>query len=192
MRLFATVAAALVLTAGAAAAQTWTHYVNRDWRFTINFPGTPMEEDVRFTTARGTALPARRFTVVDGASRYTVTVADFRSAPDEVKGAVAHGASILRAHGRPVYDEPYSLAGVCGHSLSTVAEDGSRSLSAVNLHDFKLYLVEGIVPRGKAPPVQFQQSIVIIGADGNRIDLRVGFDPLAPSVFPPPPTPPCD
>ena len=192
MRALALAATALIAFTGAAFAQNWELYVNRDWRFTINFPGKPQEEDITFTTARGTQLPARRFSVVNGASRYIVTVVDFARAPGEVKGAIAHGASLLRAHGMPVYDEPYSLAGVCGHSLSTVAEDGSRSLSAVNMHDLKLYLVEGIVPRRAPPPVQFQQSIVILGADGNRIDLRVGFDPLAPSVFPPPPTPPCD
>ena len=55
----------------------------------------------------------------------------------------------------------------------------------MNFHDHRLYIVEGSVPDGEAPPVQFQQSIVVIGADGNRIDLRIGFDPLAPTPQPP-------
>jgi hypothetical protein len=174
----------VLLFSGAAAAQTWTHYVNRDYRFTINFPGQPAIQDAPFTTARGTRLPAKLFLVQNAAGRYAVTVVDYSRAPAEEEGAIAHAASLLRK-GRVVYDEPYTLAGIPGHSMSTVAEDGSRTLGAVNFHDHRLYIVEGTVPAGAAPPVQFQQSIVVIRADGQRRDLRENFDPLAPPPLPP-------
>ena len=184
MRAATVLCAGLLLLSGAASAQTWTHYVNRDYRFTINFPGQPATEDVPYTTARGTRLPAKLFVVRQPDRRYAVTVVDYARAAAEEDTAIAHAASLLRK-GRVVYDEPYTLAGIPGHSMSTVAADGSRTLVAVNFHDHRLYIVEGTVPDGVAPPVQFQQSIVVIGADGNRIDLRVGFDPLAPPPRPP-------
>lgn len=191
MRAIAFVSAAFLLLAGAAYAQTWTHYVNREQRFTVNFPGQPTEQNVTYTTARGTRLPAKLFVVQQGASRYAVTVVDYSSATAEEGDAIAHAASLSRK-GRVLYDEEYSVAGIPGHSLSTIAEDGRRALIAVNFHDHRLYIVDGSVPAGAAPPTQFHQSIVVIGADGNRIDLRVGFDPLAgdESFEPLPPPPP--
>lgn len=76
MRAAALFVAILVLP-GAASAQ-WTEYVNREDGFRVDFPGQPTATQTTVRSEYGSDLPARVYTVVRGAERYTVTVVDYR------------------------------------------------------------------------------------------------------------------
>lgn len=39
-------------------------------------------------------------------------------------------------------------------------------------YDRRLYIVEGDVSSDSAPPIQFQQSIAVVGADGKSLNLE--------------------
>lgn len=68
---------AILALPGAVSAQ-WTEYVNRGDGFRVDFPAQPTVTETTFRSEYGSDLPARVYTVVRGAERYTVTVADYR------------------------------------------------------------------------------------------------------------------
>ena len=60
-----------------------------------------------------------------------------------------------------------------GHLIQlTNNADQSRTFAYVAMHENKLYIVEGTVPRGFAEPALFQQSLGWVDRDGNRIRYR--------------------
>src|SRR5205085_1789285 len=66
----------------AACAQSWETFTSRENFFSANFPGTPAQSQMTYTTLKGKKLPASVFTVtVHPGSRlsgtYTITVVDF-------------------------------------------------------------------------------------------------------------------
>ncbi len=60
-----------------------------------------------------------------------------------------------------------------GHALNLSNDDGSRTFAYVTMHEHKLYIMEGTVPRGYPEPGLFQQSLGWIDSEGNgvRYDL---------------------
>ncbi len=63
-----------------------------------------------------------------------------------------------------------------GHLIQlTNNADQSRTFAYVAMHEHKLYIVEGTVPRGFAEPALFQQSLGWVDKDGNRIRYRVVY-----------------
>ncbi len=57
-----------------------------------------------------------------------------------------------------------------GHAIRLVNRaDESRTSAFVAMHEHKLYIVEGTVPRGYPEPGLFQQSLGWVDADGNGI-----------------------
>jgi len=56
-----------------------------------------------------------------------------------------------------------------GHSLNLTNADGSRTLAYVAMHEHKLYIMEGTVPRGYPQPALFQQSLRWIDKEGNYV-----------------------
>ncbi len=63
-----------------------------------------------------------------------------------------------------------------GHLIQlTNNADQSRTFAYVAMHENKLYIVEGTVPRGFAEPALFQQSLGWVDKDGNRIRYRVVY-----------------
>lgn len=89
MRLFA----ALVILAVPAPifAQDWVEYENRPDRFQLNFPGQPTIRETTYRPQRGGALPARVYSVEQGARRYSMTVVNLDAVqqPSDVKGSIA-------------------------------------------------------------------------------------------------------
>ena len=78
MRFSTLVAAALLLACSVpASAQEWTEYVNKEDRFTANFPGQPRVTQTTYTSQYGAELPARVYSAERGRSRYSLTVADY-------------------------------------------------------------------------------------------------------------------
>jgi hypothetical protein len=57
-------AVAALFISGAAYAQTWDSYVNRENFFSINLPGEPAVKEAPYKTVKGTNLTARVFTAV--------------------------------------------------------------------------------------------------------------------------------
>lgn len=79
MRLHRLVAAiAVVLMSRPVVAQEWTEFVSKDDRFTTNFPGAPEIKESTYTSQFGADLPARVYSATRGASRFSVTVVDYR------------------------------------------------------------------------------------------------------------------
>ena len=57
-----------------------------------------------------------------------------------------------------------------GHQVQVTNKmDGSRMFAFVGMHQMKLYIVEGTVPKGYPPPALFQTSLGWVDKDGNGI-----------------------
>jgi hypothetical protein len=71
-------AATLLLSLSApASAQEWIEFVSKEDRLTVNFPGHPKVTQTTYMSQYGAELPARVYSVENGPSRYSVTVADY-------------------------------------------------------------------------------------------------------------------
>jgi hypothetical protein len=80
MRLNGVLVAAVILSMSAPVfAQEWTEFASRDDRFTTNFPGSPQVTETTYKSQFGADLPARVYSATLGQSRFSITVADYRS-----------------------------------------------------------------------------------------------------------------
>src|SRR4029450_8917699 len=100
MRFFALVAAVVAAVSGAAWPQAWDVYTNRANFFTVNLPGSPVETETPYKTAKGANLTAHVFTATAPstsilAGTYKVTVVDYSNAKDEIPVAVEHAAKAV-------------------------------------------------------------------------------------------------
>jgi hypothetical protein len=165
----------IAIWSGAATAQTWTNYLSRDMRVAIDFPGQPAVKDVVYTTRSGATLPARQVSLEGGTSRYILTVVYFPTGPTADEPAVEHAAEVLRRRGtvRVAGADAYD-PGIPGRQLSIVERDGRLLLATIYMYDRRLYIAEGSVAPGAAPPVQFQQSLTLVDANGNELDFDNG------------------
>lgn len=60
-----------------------------------------------------------------------------------------------------------------GHSIQMTNADGSRTFAYVSMHERKLYILEGTVPKGSPEPGLFQQSMGYVDKDGNGIRYQI-------------------
>ena len=67
----------ILLFPGLCVGQTWIRYVDQTDRFTVNFPGEPVVEEVDFLSEYGVVFPARAYTADAPPGRYSVTVVNF-------------------------------------------------------------------------------------------------------------------
>jgi len=73
---------------------------------------------------------------------------------------------------------------VGGNMIHLTTRDQSRTIAAIYMHEQKLYIIEGTVPKGAPPdPELFQQSIGWIDKDGKTIR----YQSLYHHAFPAPP-----
>lgn len=151
-----------------AAAQDWLEYENREYGFAVNFPSEPTSEDAEYISPTGETLPARVFTSLDGDAIYKVTVVDFSSRPGEHHIAVGHAADAMRASGEVIYEVVSDLDEIYGPQFYIFTEDQREMLSTIVFFRDRLFIAEGSVPQGSAPPSQFQQSMGLVNADGTR------------------------
>lgn len=56
-----------------------------------------------------------------------------------------------------------------GHALNLTNADGSRTFAYIAMHEHKLYVMEGTVPRGFPEPGLFQQSLRWLDTEGNPV-----------------------
>ena len=81
MRLIPLLPALLLLMPVPALGQEITDYVSKQDYFSINMPGQPKIEEIKFEDEYRITLPARVYTATQGRNTYKVTVVDYREAP---------------------------------------------------------------------------------------------------------------
>jgi hypothetical protein len=197
MRLTPLITATLsLLMAGPSFAQEWIEYASRADFFTVNFPGEPKVQDITYDTEYWITLPGRVYSYQDGASRYSVTVIDYSNT---AKLQAEHAKKCKESGGYPdqCLDHtqwdlhaavPYATwklflqrdakltdfgfittEMIGGHRLQLTNSDGSRSYAVIHMHDSRLYILEGTVPKGAPEPALFQQSLGFIDAEGRSV-----------------------
>lgn len=172
MRMLGVLAATvLFLSPVGTSAQGWFEYVNREDRFSVNFPSQPDISELVYVSETGASIPARNFETSDGDARYTVTVVDYSSAvPEGFGAAIQHAADSYRNSGGEVtYDDAGGVDGIDGHMVQLTNEDESRSFVQIAYHLERLYIVDATVPAGSIVPGHFQQSLVMLDDQGWRV-----------------------
>jgi hypothetical protein len=185
MRLIPVVSTAFVLlVSGPSFAQEWIEYTSRADFFTVNFPGEPSVRDMTYARETRGTLPGRIHSIDDGSSRYSVTVIDYASVTgDEVRGAIDYAAWTFLQRDAVVTHYAYYVAErVEGRRIQLTNADRSRTFAAIHLHENRLYVFEGTVPPGAAPPGLFQQSVGFVDNEGFRVRYETTYD----NMYPPP------
>ena len=164
------VAAFMLLLSGLSFGQ-WFEYVNRDEMFVVNFPGQPAVRDITFRSELEKDLPAKVFTAQSGPSHYTITVVDYKDAAvGDVRGSVAWSAWAFRKRGGEVQHDGFNANDrIEGHQLHILNPDKSRTLVAIHQYARRLYILEATTPADYPPGAEFQQSLVILDAEGARV-----------------------
>ena len=160
------------MLSGAAWAQAWSEYENRQEGWLMNFPAEPKVEMRPYTTASGTLFESKVYSAETGGGIYSFTFVELASQPQDQTQTLAHAVNTLRQKGRPRYDDAHDLDGVTGHQISVLLPDGRLMLGSVYFYNQRLYITEASVPPGAAPPQQFQQSITFLHPDGRRVNVR--------------------
>ena len=101
----------------------------------------------------------------------------------DLRGAIAHAAwSFLQRDAKVTFFAYYNLDLVEGTQLQLTNADGSRTFAAINMHENRLYIAEGTVPKGALQPGLFQQSMGFIDKEGKRIR----YESIYSNAYPPP------
>jgi hypothetical protein len=176
MRFAGLIAAALALFIGGAAyAQAWDVYVNRENFFSLNLPGEPIETTAPYATAKGTRLTARKFTALAPAGSllagtYILTVVDYGSATGELGSAIEEAAARYRAMGKVTYDAVNMLDNHRSWRMTVETPDQKRILVEILVaRNNRLYISESATAMTAPPPAQFQASLQILDENGVRI-----------------------
>ena len=210
MRRIPLIAAALsLLISGPCFAQEWIEYASQKDFFTVNFPSEPKVEDITYTTEYRITLPGRVYSATDGPNRYTVTVVDYTGAekihaernkqckatdayPDicgdrsrgDLRGAIVWATfHFLQRDAKVTFYAYYNSDLVEGHQLQLTNADGTRTFAAIHMHENRLYIFEGTVPKGAPQPALFQQSLGFIDKEGKRIRYTTTYS----NAYPAPP-----
>ena len=163
-----------LLLSGAASAQVWQEYVNRENNFQINFPAEPTLTETQYRTVKGTMLPARVFTAVSPpgsitSGTYKVTVVDYSRATGELGDAIEQVRTAIKSKGTVKYDEVNDLDRHREWRM-TVETPATRILASTLIAaNNRLYIAEGETPLSAPPPAQFHVSLQILNEEGVRI-----------------------
>jgi len=170
MRFFSSIVLLVVtLIASPLSAQQWLDYTNREYRFSINFPAEPDEEDVSYFRADGTALSARSFVAATDNGRYAVTVIVLPDAGFDANTEIEHAVDLLSARGEIRYEGTTDYDDIPVYELNMIAADGNQIMATIILYEQHLYFVEAEVSPEMAPPLQFQQSVSPLDANGSAL-----------------------
>ncbi|NIO43224.1 MAG: hypothetical protein GTO41_25570, partial [Burkholderiales bacterium] len=155
----------------AAHAQGWVSFVSMEDRFAQWFPAEPTVEEVEWIDEDGSVRPpARKYSAERGNSTYALYAVDYSEANfTTMRGSMAHTATKYRQLGDVTYDAYAQLDRIEGHQLQITLEEGRRIFFATFLHDNILYVLDANIPPRVAPPLQFQQSMQILDAQGIRV-----------------------
>jgi len=210
MRMIPLIAATLGLFISVPAlAQGWIEYASQADFFSINFPGEPEVRDIDYRTEFSITVPGRVYSYRDGPNHYSVTVVDYADTEPihaerlqdcqarlgdgdscnnpwrtELRGAIVYATWELFERDAMVTHLSYYVSDLVeGHQIQLTNADGSRTFAAIHMHEDRLYILEGTVPRGAPAPGLFQQSLGFLDDEGNRIRYRSIYT----NGFPPPP-----
>ena len=209
LRLSLIAAALSLLISTHSFAQEWVEYASQPDFFSINFPTEPKIENITFATEYGVKLPGRVYSSSEGANRYSVTVIDYTEAaklheqkskaclaegkyPDfcsdhgrlDIRGAIDFATwSYLKKDSKVTFFAYYNSDLVEGRQLQlTNNADGSRTFLAIHMHENRLYILDGTVPKGDPQPALFKQSMGFIDKEGKRIRYQEIYS----NAYPPP------
>jgi hypothetical protein len=190
MRLFSLVVVLGLCVPGTTLAQEWDSYASRADQFSITFPGEPVVEEITWPSEYGAVMSGRVYSVQQGESRFSVTAIDYTDAEArhaevtknvsfagamywriDIMASIQYAATKFRQReGTTVtYDAWHYIDLVEGHQLQLTNADQSRTFVAIYLHENRLYIVEGTVPRNAAPPGLFQQNLSFLDDAGERV-----------------------
>jgi hypothetical protein len=173
-------AIAVLFFSGAACAQAWDEYANRENFFSVNLPAEPTMTQTPYRTAKGTNLTARNFTAIAPAGSrlagtYTVTVVDYTNAKDEISTAVDQAREAIRAKGSVKYDGLNNIDLHLTRRL-TVETPTQRILAEILVAaNNRLYITQAQTPLNVPPPAVFQASLQILDDSGVRIRTRTAL-----------------
>ena len=163
-------AVSVVLVSLPALGQQWSDYINPQYRFRVNFPTDPTEQDAIYTSADGTSHDARAFFSDQDAGRYRVLVVQFPSDLADMAGEFDHAAEPYRQLGEVVYDQAGEYEGIDAYEINVIDPDGRQIYVSFAYHEQRLFIAEGNVDADSFPPIQFQQSLWITDGEGNPIN----------------------
>ncbi|HEY5622918.1 MAG TPA: hypothetical protein VIV14_04080 [Gammaproteobacteria bacterium] len=201
------IAAVIVLLAAVpAAAQSWVQFESLEDRFRVNFPAEPIVEPIEYLSEFDAILPARRYTAETDSGVFIVESVDFTDAArvhaemdkfsaadfptqwiNDMQASVARAARQYRQRGGEInYDAWAHVDRIAGHQLQITNEDGTVTYVGIYLdgHSRHLHVLEATVPPSAPPPVQFQQSLEVLNADGMQVRYEMtpegcSYDPAA-------------
>jgi hypothetical protein len=142
VRVIAT-ALALLFT-GAALADDWKEYENRDYSFTIQFPIDPTVETAIYQAADGRSFPAHVFSAKQETGTYKVTVVEMPGEETGPNAAVMKEATKAVAGGGVIkFDIEHRVRAMYGRQLGIAGASGGYSYVALFYRNNRLYQVEG-------------------------------------------------
>jgi hypothetical protein len=178
MRFVALIPAVFSLfVSGAAFAQAWDVYSNRENFFSVNLPGEPAQTQTQYNTGKGTRLNARVFTAIAPpgsilSGKYSVTVVDYANAKDEIPSALDDARKVVGAKGKVTYDQLNNLDLHLTRRM-TVETANARILAEILMAaNNRLYITQAETALNVPPPAVFQASLQILDDQGVRIRTR--------------------
>jgi hypothetical protein len=204
--------------------QEWIEFASREERFTCVFPTQPKITETTWLSEYGTVLPARVYSATEGQSRYSLTVVDYnplerlaveksKSCPagaepcqgiadvglgywkNDMRGAIVYATSKFLQRNARITSLIWNFQQmVQGQELQLTNADQSVTGASIYMHDNKLIIMEGTVPKGYPLPEFFTQSLGWLDEKGNGIrylTIYVNAPDVAKPAFrilaPPPP-----
>jgi hypothetical protein len=152
---------------GPVLADDWKEYENRDYGFTVHFPGDPAVETATYKAADGRSFPAHVFSVKQDNGTFKVTVVDMPGKQTGSDAAVMKEATKAVVDGGTIkFDIPHRVRQVYGRQLGIAGANGGYSYVALFYRNGRLYQVEGkaLVAGGQAEAkaMRFQQSLDLL------------------------------
>jgi len=194
-------------------AQEWVEFASREDRFTCLFPTQPKVTETTYLSQHEANLPARVYTAMQGRSTFKMTVVDYNQArpilmekskscpagaetclggagdeghwKSDIRGAIDWETwQLLKRDAKVTLFTWAAMDLVEGRTLQlTNNADQSRTFIGLFLHQNKLYISEGTVPKGYPEPGLFQQSLGWLDENGISLRYRETYS----NFYPPPP-----
>ena len=199
MRLIPVISLALsLIVPHSSLAQSWVPYASQEDLFTVLLPGEPAVRDITWMSEYFIDLPGRVYVHEDGPRRYSVTVIDYRGLQEkhavrveqcraeggdgdlcvnrwqtDQQGATVYATWPLFQRDAEVTHFSFSLVDrVAGNSLQLTNPDRSRTYVSINMHEDRLYILEGTVPGNSAPPMLFKTSLGFLDEEGESVSYQ--------------------
>ena len=146
----------------------WREYTYPKHGFAIHFPADPEIEDTVYMTSDGVGVPARVYSLRQGDTVFSVTVADLSDLSTNTTAVLNDAIAVLNRQGQVRFNLPARVDHVFGRQLSIANAQGGHSNVAIFYNNLNLYLVEGtVLPGGEDPnagtSARFQESMHFVG-----------------------------